>query len=307
MKKILLSLCLFMFATNVYAADFTTKITGNNDFSNTITLEVKVDGFNGISGSCNGLCGFSANINYDSSKIKLDSMAAMNDFDLTIGNKILLIKNNGVSNGTSILKLTFSNLALAVDEQTTITINNVLGSDGSNDFAGVSSTKTIKYIKEVVTTPKKSTTKTTTKSKTVANKVAQSSNSTLSNIEISNGNITFDKNIYSYNIVVDNNVESINITAIAEDDKATIEGIGNKTLAIGTNTFMIKVVAENGDFKEYTLNITRDAADNEIDLQENNVIEDEKDNKSKYTIALFSITGLAVAGGIIYILTRKRK
>lgn len=70
---------------------------------------------------------------------------------------------------------------------------------------------------------------------------------------------------------------------------------------------MIKVVAENGDFKEYTLNITRDAADNEIDLQENNVIEDEKDNKSKYTIALFSITGLAVAGGIIYILTRKRK
>lgn len=67
----------------------------------------------------------------------------------------------------------------------------------------------------------------------------------------------FDKNVFSYSAITKNN--KINIKAIASDSSAIIEGdIGEKTLNIGVNTFVIKVNSPRGNIREYKLYITRE-------------------------------------------------
>lgn len=50
----------------------------------------------------------------------------------------------------------------------------------------------------------------------------------------------------NYILSVNNDVSSININAIAEDEKATVSGIGTKELQNGENVFQITIKAENG-------------------------------------------------------------
>lgn len=50
---------------------------------------------------------------------------------------------------------------------------------------------------------------------------------------------------------------SINLTAEKNNEKASVLGTGNKTLAFGVNTFEIKVTAENNSVKTYTVKITK--------------------------------------------------
>ena len=55
---------------------------------------------------------------------------------------------------------------------------------------------------------------------------------------------------------------SIDISATAEDEDATIEGVGTKGLKTGLNEFNIVVTAQNGDKKTYTIKINRAKNDN---------------------------------------------
>lgn len=101
----------------------------------------------------------------------------------------------------------------------------------------------------------------------------RSNDATLSELNIEELEIDFDKNTTKYDIEVDNDVESINIEAKTSSDKAKISGLGKKSLKVGKNTFTIKVTAENGKVKNYTLNITRsEDEESEID-KENETIE----------------------------------
>lgn len=50
---------------------------------------------------------------------------------------------------------------------------------------------------------------------------------------------------------------SIDISATAEDEDATIEGVGTKGLKTGLNEFNIVVTAQNGDKKTYTIKVIR--------------------------------------------------
>ncbi len=50
---------------------------------------------------------------------------------------------------------------------------------------------------------------------------------------------------------------TINITAEKSNEKATITGVGVKTLAYGANTFEVKVTAENNSVKTYYLKISK--------------------------------------------------
>lgn len=84
----------------------------------------------------------------------------------------------------------------------------------------------------------------------------RSTNNNLSSLSVDIGNISFNKNTTSYNLTTKKS--SVNISAAAADSKATITGdVGNKSLSIGTNTFRINVVAENGSTKTYTITIVR--------------------------------------------------
>lgn len=87
---------------------------------------------------------------------------------------------------------------------------------------------------------------------------SRSTNNNLSSLSVDIGNISFNKNTTSYNLTTKKS--SVNISAVAADSKATITGdIGNKSLSIGTNTFRINVVAENGSTKTYTITIVRES------------------------------------------------
>lgn len=73
----------------------------------------------------------------------------------------------------------------------------------------------------------------------------------------------FEKNTLEYTLDnVPYSKTSINIDAVLSDIDATINGLGNKTLKTGLNTFEVKVKAQNGDEKTYKINITREKNNN---------------------------------------------
>ena len=77
----------------------------------------------------------------------------------------------------------------------------------------------------------------------------------------------FDPDITEYSLTVGADVEKLDIGVIAEDPKSTVEIVGNNELLIGENTINIKVTAEDGTVKTYTINETK-LADAGVKLSE---------------------------------------
>mgnify|MGYP003294205029 CR=1 FL=1 len=114
-------------------------------------------------------------------------------------------------------------------------------------------------IVEPVKTPTSNTTSNTTSNQTSNVTKAKSANNYLSAIAVSGGYVIapkFDKNVSVYNVTVPNEVRSIKIAAKQEDAKAKIAGTGVMPLKEGKNKFNIIVVAENGNKRTYTVNVT---------------------------------------------------
>lgn len=85
----------------------------------------------------------------------------------------------------------------------------------------------------------------------------KNSNNNLSSLFVTNTNIAFDKNITIYNLTT--TASSTYISASRETTTATITGdTGKHDLKVGKNQFIIRVIAENGSKKTYTINITRE-------------------------------------------------
>ena len=98
----------------------------------------------------------------------------------------------------------------------------------------------------------------------------------------------FSKDKLDYTAVVDGSIEKVIIKAETEDATSTIEGTGEKTLNEGINKYEIKVIAENGESKSYTVTITRKEKDPiEVTI-----------NKKKYTVAKKEI-GLKIPEGFV--------
>ena len=88
----------------------------------------------------------------------------------------------------------------------------------------------------------------------------RSSNNNLKSLSIDKGNISFNKNTTSYKVNVNSDVASIKISATVGDSKAGfVSGSGPRSvnLKYGDNKIQIKVKAENGDIKTYTLTVNR--------------------------------------------------
>lgn len=67
----------------------------------------------------------------------------------------------------------------------------------------------------------------------------------------------FDPDITEYSLTVGADVEKLDIGVIAEDPKSTVEIVGNNELLIGENTVNVKVTAEDGTVRTYTINVTK--------------------------------------------------
>lgn len=90
---------------------------------------------------------------------------------------------------------------------------------------------------------------------------SKSTNNNLSSLKIDGYelNETFTPSNTLYTANVSGEVSSINISATVEDTgKATIiNGLGNHELKVGNNTIQVRVKAENGSTKDYTITVTR--------------------------------------------------
>lgn len=87
---------------------------------------------------------------------------------------------------------------------------------------------------------------------------SKSADNYLSSLNVSGGykiSPSFDKSKTSYSVSVPNDVRKIAVSAKANDDKATIYGLGAKNLKEGKNIINVVVVAENGNRRTYTINV----------------------------------------------------
>lgn len=85
----------------------------------------------------------------------------------------------------------------------------------------------------------------------------RSSENALSSLTISKGSLSpaFSEGTTSYSVELTSDVTTFSIDAKAKDAKASVSGIGEKSLAIGDQTFGITVVAENGAKKVYSITV----------------------------------------------------
>lgn len=85
----------------------------------------------------------------------------------------------------------------------------------------------------------------------------KSNNNNISNLIVKQGKLepTFDKDTTIYEVNVRNNVISLDMDIELEDKTATYEIINNNFEGVGTYPVTIKVTAENGDVKNYIINV----------------------------------------------------
>ena len=107
----------------------------------------------------------------------------------------------------------------------------------------------------------------------------------------------FKKDITKYSLEIENDVKSVKVKAIKESNTASISGNGEIKVEEGPNKIEIKVTAENGSVKTYTINVTvkeKSPIKVTIDNEEYTVIR-KKDNikapNSTYKDTTISIEG----------------
>jgi len=98
----------------------------------------------------------------------------------------------------------------------------------------------------------------------------KSNNNYLSELSLSQGTLTFDKETLEYTVTVLNDVTKVDVTAKTEHDKATYEIDAPKELVVGNNVITIKVKAENGTIKEYKVTVIKKGQNEE--LSNNNLL-----------------------------------
>ena len=91
---------------------------------------------------------------------------------------------------------------------------------------------------------------------------------TLKNLTVSQGTLTpaFNTVVTNYTVNVANSVETITLAAAANNGNAMVTDTGIKALSVGSNTFVIRVTAENGTTqKSYTIVVIREDAASIVD------------------------------------------
>ena len=95
----------------------------------------------------------------------------------------------------------------------------------------------------------------------------KSSINTLKSLQLSGCSIDFNSSTTSYYVTVKDTITSIDITSELTDDKSSyVSGFGNRKVELspGVNTIFVKVMAENGDIKTYSIYVTRELTENEL-------------------------------------------
>ena len=98
----------------------------------------------------------------------------------------------------------------------------------------------------------------------------KSNNNYLEKIILSTGKIDFNKDVLEYEVIVENEISNLEINATALDSKAIIMGNDTYSLEVGNNLIKLEVTAENGETREYIINVLRKEKTKEDNLQDEN-------------------------------------
>ena len=132
----------------------------------------------------------------------------------------------------------------------------------------------------------------TTPSSTVTVRTIKlSSDNLIKSLKIKGYSIDFNPNKLEYSIKVKNNVKSLDLEIILNDENASYEVSGNQNFKVGENSVTIKVTAEDGSERTYTLKVTKEKAKEKEETEE-------KDSSKTIIIILI----ILVIIGLIYVI-----
>lgn len=301
LKLFIVVISILSFSVKATSVDL--SLEEDTNLPNEITLNLKINKLTDFNGSCEGLCGLVATLEYNKEKLELLSAEASNGFDLTSGKNLVLYKETGVKDSSNILTLKFKNKNLENSESTTVSLVNLTATDGDKDIK-------LNDVKKIITfannnsnnnSSNRNNNNNTSKGNNASKpnnskKEEKSTNNYLELITISSGSISFSKDKLIYDVVVKNNVKNILISAKTEDEKAIVEGDGRFNLNIGNNTIKINVTAEDDTQRTYTLNIYREY---ETKIENDNIA-DKNNNIIKYIGISLGVLVVIVASVTIY-------
>ena len=190
--------------------------------------------------------------------------------------------------GTSTVTITHSFKALDPGTGTIYFTANLSDFNGDNEIEASASCNITINAREVPSTPSspaaanvsEATNNSSNDNKANTTNKKGSSDSTLKSLSVDKGKInpSFDPEKFDYSLSVNNDVDKITISGDKNNENASVEGLGEKELQVGVNTFEIKVTSENGESRTYTLTVTRkekDAIEIVIDKKKYTVIKNE--------------------------------
>ena len=226
-KLLFLILAFFINVVYIYAADFTSSVSGTSKIypgeSFTITFGVK---------NVNTIYGLSSSLSYDKSKLSIKSSKGLNGFTLTLGSNAVVDSSSGKGGSISLFSITFKALdSFVPGEDTTISFSQIEAGDGDNLYSSANTSIKISMLE-----PK-------------------SKNNKLSSLTLNDEQLDLSKKTHT--ITVDNDVTSINIAATPEDTKSKVNGTGKKTLKLYSNKFTITITSESGAKNTYTIIVIR--------------------------------------------------
>lgn len=144
--------------------------------------------------------------------------------------------------------------------------------------------------------------------------VVKADNNYLQEIALSSGSLDFNKDILDYEVTVLNDVSELEVNAKTLDSKATVNGNGIYKLEVGNNLIKLDVTAENGEIKEYTINVLRKEIDKEDivwdESQDNKPKENNKNinlNLIKYLVITLGATVLLIILGVLWLKKNKKE
>ena len=269
-KKIVISFMIFVLAiglhTAIYAASFSitaSKTTLN--IGDTASVTIKAD-------DCLGQFSISSS---DSSIVSVSDTSKW------------------LENNSSTIAITAKKAGKAT---ITLTAKNVSDTAGDNDITGSKSvTITVPEPKKEepkTEQPKTETPKTETPKTETPTAPAKSSDATLKSITVGGKKYNNPSTNTTANSV-SADTSSIKIEAEVNNSKAKVTGTGTKELVTGTNKFTLKVTAEDGSTKSYTIKITKlEEEDTTPNIVEETNQEEQKQEEPELRLSSLIIEGV---------------
>lgn len=263
--------------------------------------------------------GYNTVVEYGDDKATLTSIAIENANTnntcvgglLQCGNYVLNLKfqatNISTTIDTSIVASEFAIGALAITENREYTVDDI---DERNYHRVVShtlklepnsnslqeKTPTVVAEKQVSTGSSKKTSNTTSVVST------KSSNNYLESLQITDYGIDFNKDTVDCSVTINKEATSLNIKPVVEDKTSSYQISGNEKLEDGS-LIKITVIAEDGNTKEYNINIKKDTASAEDSEKFSEHKKETYENPfKKVIIGVCTIIGLIILVGAIIII-----